>query len=71
MPSRTLPKAWKTLSKARIDVALSLVPMATTTLRAASLATAAPSPSMATVESAYGRLPLSFEVNKGQVDSRV
>ncbi len=34
-------------------------------------ATAPPPPSMAAVQSAYGHLPISFEANQGQTDSRV
>ena len=52
-----------------LAIALSLAPAAT--LWADSPKAAAPSPSMAAVQSIYGHLPLSFEANEGQTDSRV
>jgi len=52
-----------------VAVALSLMPAAT--LWANSTQGAAPPPSMAAVQSAYGHLPLSFEANQGQTDSHV
>ena len=56
------------LMEGTLAVALSLAPVATLW---ADPVTTAPPPSMATVQSAYGRLPLSFEANHGQVDAQV
>jgi hypothetical protein len=52
-----------------LAVALSLAPAAA--LWADSPKAAAPPASMAAAQSAYGHLPLSFEANQGQTDSRV
>jgi len=52
-----------------IAVALSLASAAT--LWAGPPTAAPPPPAMATVPAAYGHLPLSFEANHGQMDSRV
>ncbi len=53
-----------------LAVAVSLVP--TATLWADTMEVVAPSPpSIATVQSTYGKLPLSFEANQGQVDAQV
>jgi hypothetical protein len=53
-----------------LTVALSLAPAATLWAGSGQVA-APPPPSMATVQSAYGHLPLSFEANEGQTDSSV
>ena len=53
-----------------LAVALSLAPLATLWADLPKAA-APPPPSMAVAQSAYGHLPISFEVNQGQTDSRV
>jgi len=53
-----------------LAVALSLAPAATLWADPPKAA-AAPPPSMADVQSAYGQLPLSFEANEGQTDPHV
>ena len=55
------------LMEGTLAVALSLAPVATLW---ADPVTTAPPPSMATVQSAYGRLPLSFEANHGRLIPR-
>ena len=53
-----------------VVVALSVMPA--TTLWADTMEEVAPSPpSIATVQSSYGKLPLQFEANQGQVDEQV
>ena len=52
-------------------VAVSLLPVAMSWADPVQIVAALPAPSMATVQSTYGKLPLSFEANQGQWDPSV
>lgn len=54
-----------------VGVALSVMPAATLWAESKEGAAPLPTPSIATVQSSYGTLPLSFEANQGQVDEQV